>query len=188
VKHHVLRPQQQADPVVVAHQRVQHRQRVIHPPAAGADRQHEGRGNRAQRLVEIGGHLFGHKVQPRRTKAGAGGFAEAVEIADHRFGAVPMRQRPVGPAIGRHQARRAGQRQRQIAPRNRPARYQRDPTRRFDNRLIHWDTGLELRQCVRDRNIINPSNYPLLSMEMIRIGGHLKTCVGRRRASDGRRK
>ncbi|MDZ7908042.1 MAG: hypothetical protein U5N10_07440 [Gemmobacter sp.] len=117
--------------------------------------------------------LFGHRGAAAPASRAARPPTIEIHIADHRNGFGPQRQRPVGAAIRRHQHRRMSQRQRQITGRTGPARDQRDRIRGFDNRLIHADTGPELRQGLPRRAIINPSNYPHLSTDSNMHSGKL---------------
>tara|TARA_R110002124_G_scaffold76753_7_gene205658 strand:+ start:15855 stop:16370 length:516 start_codon:yes stop_codon:yes gene_type:complete len=83
----------------------QHRKLMIQSPTMKADRQHDRRGDRPQRLVEIGGLLLSYRVQSIRGQRAALTLAEAVEVADDG----PRRQvagpREVSAAIRRDQGR-----------------------------------------------------------------------------------
>jgi hypothetical protein len=104
------RPDHDAAPIGVAHQRVHHRKPVVQPRPGEAHRQHEGRRDQPQRLVEVGGVLFGDRVQPVGRQGPSRRGRDRIEVADHRLGPVAGGQQPVGPAVGRHCMGRAGQR------------------------------------------------------------------------------
>jgi hypothetical protein len=142
VKHHILGPDQQADTLAPLHQHVHHRKPVVDPRPRHPQRQHERRADTAQRLVEIGAVLFADGVQTGGANRRPGCSRHGIEIADHRLGQMPPRNRPVGPAIRRDQPRRTGAGKGQVAGGHRAARHQRDPFGRFDNRVIHRDTVL----------------------------------------------
>ena len=96
MKDHLVVADQDAARRRLPHQHVQRGKLVIDPRAQKADGQHQRRGDPAERLFEIGAVLFGDVKQAIRREAGLVGIVDRVEIADHRLGQMPRRQRPRG--------------------------------------------------------------------------------------------
>ena len=100
---------------------MEHRQAVIHARAGKPQPQHEGRADRPQRLVEIGGVLLGDHVLASRGDRGAPEIGKRIEIADHGLRHQARRKHPVAAAVGGHQNRGPAQRHRQDTGPDRPS-------------------------------------------------------------------
>ena len=168
-KRHILRRQDQRALPGCAHQRVQNRQPMIQPRARESQPQHEGRRNRPQRLVKIGRLLFRNRKQPprqprlrRRTRS-------------NRSRRSPPRAPPPAATAGPHHhppQQSLGQTARARAsaalPKGPPPA---SVTPCKDSTITRFIPILfsQLRQMAQGANTINPSNYPVLSMDSNKV-------------------
>ena len=138
---------------------------MVQPPAGHAKGKDEPRPDGSQALVQISRLLLVNPVQARGPQPEARGVADGIEIADNRNRLRPVAQRAICPTVGRYQHGRMFQRQPQRRAIHRAARNQCDPCIRDDKMPVHTRIVPELWRETDVGAIINPSNYPHLSME-----------------------
>ena len=101
-EHNLFLPDQETAPLRSPHERVEGCQLVIQPCAGKAQANHKRRVDVAQRLVEIGGVLFGDMVERLGRDDRAGGGGEAVEIPVDRIGHPPCGEKRIRPTVRSH--------------------------------------------------------------------------------------